>query len=288
MFLAGSHEVTTLGGLTPSGIYLDGLIGDFDPNNTGSYPETGVNFNNLVSSGPDLELKNGTQYITGMNSRCFKFDGTNDYISYYDGYYNSQFALNLDDGFTICSWWHFEDNGNSLENSSLIGFGDWVSNRVFGLSTHNHYGTGQRYGNVIIETAGGGDKGEVVEVDYEAATPIEGRTPSFESVATGHNVTGKWHMISITKRPQASYFDLYFGPSFEPLSRHSLQPVTATGALLEIGRSIESGVATYAPVNSSVGRILIYEKKLENSQIRRNYFATKKVFDVGHWNLYTY
>ena len=313
MFVAGIQQVVTLGALSPSGIYPDDLIGDFDPNHTGSYNEVGTKFTNLVSSEPNLELKNGITFVTGDASRHFLFDGADDYIGPFDGAYESKFQFNITEGFTICSWWKF-DEGSPTVNGCLIGSdpvqGDHpVDTAGFAVSTHSGEGGGSD-----IETAPlvGSLKIwniEPVENRESAACSMVERYPMKDTMVPRPTFEpDQWYMISITKKKDISYFDLFYGPSFEPIMTFrdihlSSDPYSAefgghvlaysiqnTGAPLTIGRILASNVTPtqYANAGYRVGRILIYDKPLKNSQIRRNYFATKKVLDVGHWNLYNY
>jgi hypothetical protein len=316
MFVAGIQQVVTLGALSPSGIYPDDLIGDFDPNHTGSYNEVGTKFTNLVSSEPNLELKNGITFVTGDTSRHFLFDGTDDYIGPFDGAYESKFQFNITEGFTICSWWKF-DEGSPTVNGCLIGSDPVQSDHEgpgegaagFALSTHSgeggggDHGTAPLVGSLKIWNIDGGGTMESAACSMMERYPMKDQyvpRPTFEP--------DRWYMISITKKKDISYFDLFYGPSFEPIMTfgdisipdspyaaefggHILRhPIHNTGAPLTIGRILASDITPtqYANAGYRVGRTLIYNKPLKNSQIRQNYFATKKVVDVGHWNLYSY
>ena len=277
MFFGGLQQTTYLGGLAPSGIYTDGLIGDFDPNNTGSYIGTGTRYNNLAPY-PDLELKNGISFVSGESPKHFAFDGVDDYIGPYEGY-EAKFTLNLEQGFTISSWWKFIEAGSELTDGALFGCGNHINSSGVGILTHADTapgGIGSRKGNITIETQ---DPDDIYGPLYDA-----------QSARIGDKIEylfedQKWYMISVTKESGSDYFNLYIGPSYEPLNNHLLFNASLSGAPFNIGKSFEASHTVidgtenvYANHKFRVGRVLVYEKPLKNSQIRRNYFATKKTY----------
>ena len=310
----GIHNTARMGSLIPSGtgVVTEGLIGNFDPT-TGN--ASGLSrWSNSIAGESDLEIKNGTIWKSGVsgNASHYEFDGVDDYIGSYDDIYNNSFTINLSGGFTICMWWQLSGN-TGVHWSALAGADDYWSGRGMGLEyTSNVSG---RYGGV--STSEYKKYGSLNVLGGENNWGFRNNTdldPNRASVLTGEPST--WHMISLTKNsgkfpvqdlsefnPITTHydgrFDLYVDDDFQPiihtlistLADNSYHPTWGeTGALLNVGKTIKNldqeGTnwykdnmgSFYAGQNFKLGRVLVYDKHLKNSEIRQNFLATKDQF----------
>ena len=301
-----------MGSLIPSGtgVVTEGLIGNFDPT-TGN--ASGLSrWSNSIAGESDLEIKNGTIWKSGVsgNASHYEFDGVDDYIGSYDDIYNNSFTINLSGGFTICMWWELSGNTGAHWNA-LAGADDYWSGRGMGLEyTSNVSG---RYG--VSDSPDFRKYGSLNVLGGENAWGFRNNTdldPNRASVLTGEPST--WHMISLTKNSgkfpdqtadidYGGRFDLYVDDDFQPIT-HTLisnnlegesddvyYPTWGeTGALLNVGKTIKNldqeGTnwykdnmgSFYAGQNFKLGRVLVYNKHLKNSEIRQNFLATKNQF----------
>jgi hypothetical protein len=312
----GFHNTAQLGSLNPSGIVTGGLIGDFDTN-TGNLSGT-ARWSNSISGEPDLEIKNGTIWITGTNdaSSVFKFDGVDNYIGSYNDVYNESFNVNLYSGFSICTWWSMSGNtgeftaaggGSYVEYAPLVSAGDVVKESGFWMGSlahlSGHYmGSDLDYGkgHIMLEAYEDDD-----EQNYpwsiitnqqgirRAGRPENGFNDRY-TLTSGDN---EWHMISCTVSSGgrgSGQWNIYIDSSSEPTiydnsPYRTLQNADSMAAALWLGRvdkypSYDGddypfiGGTHYAGQNFRLGRVLVYSKELKESEIRQNYYATKDDF----------
>lgn len=88
-----------------------GLICNIDFGNENSYPGTGTDVTNLVTSGPDAELRDGPTY----SNRVMQFDGSNDKIVF-----DENFTLTPSTGFTFWVLWDLPAQSSTLWNYFLF------------------------------------------------------------------------------------------------------------------------------------------------------------------------
>jgi hypothetical protein len=122
-------------------LYDSSLIVHLDALNVNSYPNTGVNWYDIIGNANGV-LRNGPSYSDDRKS--FTFDGTNDYVSFIN---QTQFLIPT---FTVCSWispLYFEAQG-----TAVFTIGD-SSRLILGLN----YGTsGGSSGGIYFRIVGTG------------------------------------------------------------------------------------------------------------------------------------
>jgi hypothetical protein len=308
----GFHNTAQLGSLNPSGIATVGLIGDFNTN-TGN--TSGIaRWSNSITTEPDLEIKNGTIWVTGTNdaSSYFKFDGVDNYIGSYNDVYNESFDINLHNGFSICTWWSFSGNTGEfagvpapstyVEYSPLVSAGEVMKESGFWMGTlahlSGHYMASDLdwgKGHIMIE-AGESDLSESRIQNNGPGDPYGGQQAGINNRYALTSGDNEWHMISCTVSSGGGgtgQWNIYIDASSEPTMDETTNPTMLDGdsmaAALWLGRVDKfpayqgsdypfQGGTHYAGQNFRLGRVLVYSKELKESEVRQNYYATKDDF----------
>jgi hypothetical protein len=229
-------------------IVQDGLVFYVDPANKDSYPGSGTVTNTLI--GDNVGTLQSSNMFENINAGAFALDGADEEITFAN---STNFPVGYED-FTISLWFKADptDWGNNFERG-IFSFGD-------GAGAGNEFKiTMYRYTS-----------------DDDARITI--RMASWSLYNPG-NLFNVWHNVTVTHtngdRPPLGSGGTTYRETF--FNNISLQNKNIISVNLGTANPVIGNYANQR-FKGQIGPIIIYNKKLSNSELTQNYNALKPRF----------
>ncbi|MBC8407898.1 MAG: hypothetical protein H8E12_04100 [Rhodobacteraceae bacterium] len=225
-------------------VVTDNLIGHWQPDQNWRLSPNIV-WGNKVAGENDLRRFNSITRGGSGTGTYVAFDGTDDYVGPASiGYGGDPFQIDRNLAWTVNLWYRY---GSTSQ---------YWGNAVWGLG--NYF-----YSKVLKDS-----ENRKVRFHY-------GNTTYVESISS--LTADTWYYLTVTHDGSDNY-QLFINGKFE--GSDSLGGITGTdNQSLALGR-IHDGAYKYAISSTRIGRVHVYDKKLNASGIRQNFYASHDMHDT--------
>jgi hypothetical protein len=237
-------------GPVPASLLLTNLVLYLDPNNSSSYPGSGLTVTDLSGAGHNASLSGGTGFPTFISNpvKSFQYTKTSDYSSGNKLYTDTNF---LGNDMTLQAWIKTTEVGAGTLHYTLM--------YIMGAETS---GAGNDWGFGVTDTG---------KLAFGAG-------PSDITFASSAVVnTGAWVNCAVTRTKSSGAIKLYINgyPDGSGTGNSGNSLTDATGIWIADGQDGPSYT-----MGGLISGVLAYTSALSDSQILNNFNATRSVYGI--------